>query len=500
MIHRRSPQASLVLTLTCLSFACLTLLGCPTPNPKPDANDVTFDGGNPAPRDACSGGCAANQKCDTVKRVCVDACGGCDAGTCANVAPNTYQCRETVISCNNAACEPGQIACVGGACACLAAANSSQDSCREGGKWCNNTVCVNPKRYEQCIPGSEIAKCPTGHICDPVFGANMAICVKDCAAAGAACDRGEACATLDTGSGCLPLGLFRGQDCSQNVPLADGGLEQADGGGNKLITVPVSNTCLLKDNSGVVTDAPGKGAGNCTYNLFKFWDEGVYPFRTCRPAGSATEGQACKLDYSAGAIGTQCATGLECALTRGGDQGVCMRMCNANPPIPGFPSQPACGAAEACVNMYRYTDPNNNAVLGVCMKTCDVFDATKNTCANVGTTPTSCVPTLASGEAIVSDNGAGVCVPQQQTIAAAGANCAQTDPFKGAACGNAQLCASADLSKLAACTPVCDVECAPADGGTGPSRCATQPNAKCAAGTTCHRVTSTTGARVGFCL
>lgn len=500
MIHRLIAQTSAPLFRAAL--ACLALTACPTAVVTPDANDVSFDGGNPTPRDACSGGCSVTQVCDTAKKVCVDACGGCDAGTCVKVMDSVFQCRDTVISCNNAACEPGQIACVGGDCSCLAAANASADSCRSTGKWCNDAKCVNPKRYEECVPGSETSKCPSGHICDPsLFGSGIGVCLKDCTEGGTeSCDVGEGCAGLDNDqNGCVPMGLFRGQECSQNVPLPDGGFEQADGGGNRLITLPVSNTCLLKDNGGVVTDAPGKGAGNCTYSLFKLWDDGVYPFRTCRPPGTAAEGQACKLDFSKGAIGTQCATGLECTLSRGGDQGVCMRMCNANPPVGGFASQPACGAAEACVNLYRYTDPSNNAVLGVCMKKCDVFDPAKSTCAPVGTTASSCVPTVASGESIVSADGSGVCVPQQQTISTVDGLCAQTDPFRGAACASGQLCASLDLGSLATCTAVCDTDCSPSDGGTAPARCATSPAARCASGKTCRRVTATAGARVGFC-
>lgn len=479
---------------------CLSLTACPPSNNTPDGNDVEVDAGNPPPRDACSGGCSANQLCDTKRRICVDACGGCDAGTCVKVMEGVYQCRSVAVTCNNNLCEPGQIACIGGSCACLASARSSEDSCRGEGKWCNGTVCGNPKRYEQCVPGSEAAKCPSGHICDPVFGEDMAICVKDCSGGANVCDRGEFCAGLDTGSGCLPAGLFRDQECNQNIPLPDGGLELDGGTAPVRITVPVSNTCLLKDGSGVITDQPGKGSGNCTYALFKFWDEGVYPFRTCRPPGNATLGQACRADYSTGAVATQCGTGLECAPTRGGDQGVCLKACNANPPSLGFTPQPACDADESCVNLYRYTDPNNNAVLGVCMKKCNVFDAATSTCAPVGTATTSCVPTMASGEIIVSSDGAGICVPQQATIAQPGAECTETDPFRGAACGSGQLCTSASLDELAKCTPVCDLSCIPsADGGT-PSRCATEPNARCSAGKTCKRVTSTTGAVVGFCL
>jgi hypothetical protein len=299
--------------------------------------------------------------------------------------------------------------------------------------------------------------------------------------------------------GCLPSGLFRDQECAQNVPLPDGGLAQADAGGTLRVTVPVGNTCLLKDNNGVVIDRLGLGTGNCTYALFKLWDDGLVPYTTCRPPGTAAEGQACRRDYTLASVVTQCATGLECALTAGGDDGVCLRMCNASPPTPGLSSFPACGASESCVNLFRYTDPSSNSVVGVCMASCDVFDPAKNTCAALGSTPTSCVPTTPAGDFIVSPNGKGVCVPRQLTVAAPGAACAQVDPFHGAACGDGQLCTAASLDAQATCTAVCDLDCSPLDGGAGPARCATQPSARCAAGKTCRRVTTTTGAHVGFC-
>lgn len=490
------------------ALAC-TLLGCPQTNNPTDSGTPEFDAGNPPPRDACSGGCAANQICDLEARKCVDACGGCpNDATCVKVMEGVYECRSVVVTCNGQVCEKGQVACLGGACSCLSSARGSDDSCKGEGKWCGGQLCEGPKRYYQCIPGSETAKCPTGHICDPVFGADMAICVKDCNATNGVCDRGELCAGLDTGAGCLPQGLFRDQECNQDIPTTDGGWLLVDGGTASTcgtgvdcqrLTVPVSNTCLLKDGNGVITDQPGKGTGNCTYATFRFWNEGFYPFDTCRPPGQATEGQPCKDDLSAGAVATQCATGLECAMTGGNDTGVCLRMCNANPPAPGFTPEPSCNADEACVNLFRYTDPNNNAVVGVCMKTCNVFNAMKNTCAPVGTQATSCVPTEASGEGIVTINGDGVCIPQQTAIAQPGADCAQTDPFKGAACGDGQLCAALSADEVATCTATCDLDCNPADGGTGPARCATEPNAHCAGGKTCRRVTSTTGSVLGFC-
>jgi hypothetical protein len=492
------------------ALAC-TLLGCPPATTATDSGTPEFDAGNPPPRDACSGGCAANQICDVVARKCVDACGGCpNNATCVKVMQGVYECRPSVVTCNGQVCERGQVACLAGACSCLSSARGSDDTCRSEGKWCGGQLCEGPKRFDECVPGSETAKCPAGHICEPVFG-DIALCMKDCQATMGQCDRGELCAGLDQqtmSAGCLPQGLFRDQECNQHIPTADGGFELVDGGTApscgtgvpcRRLTVTVGNTCLLKDGSGVITDQAGKGSGNCTYATFRFWNEGFYPLDTCRPPGQAQEGQPCKQDLSAGAIATQCATGLECAMTGGSDTGVCLRMCNANPPAPGFTPQPACGTGEACVNLFRYTDPNNNAVLGVCMKTCNVFTTGKSTCAPVGTQATSCVPTEASGEGVVTPNGDGVCIPQQTAIAQPGASCAQTDPFKGAACGDGQLCAALAADEVPTCVATCDLDCNPADGGTGPARCATQPNARCASGKTCRRVTSTTGAVVGFC-
>ncbi len=52
------------------------LTACPKPVDKPDGNDVEFDGGNPLPRDACSGGCAENQVCDTARKTASTAAAG----------------------------------------------------------------------------------------------------------------------------------------------------------------------------------------------------------------------------------------------------------------------------------------------------------------------------------------------------------------------------------------------------------------------------------------
>lgn len=486
------------LSVASLAGLSLMLCGCPRPEPIPDANGTgnDFDAGNPNPRDACSGGCASNQVCDTARRTCVDACGGCDAGTCVQISQGVFQCRTQAVSCSGNLCEPGQVACLGGECACLSSISGALDTCKGAGKWCNGRVCSNPRALQQCTPGDTNSPCPSGFLCQPVFGDRLAVCTKMCMD-NAQCQRGEFCSSV----GCLASGLFRDQECNQTKLAADGGIVRTDAGSPLRITVPVSHTCLLKNSDGNIVDpAPeGKGSGNCTYTIFQFWNDGFYPTETCRPPGNATEGQPCRDDYSMGTIATQCSTGLQCTKTKGGDEGVCLRMCNAQPASLGYPLEPACNADEACVNTLRYTDPNSNAVLGVCMKKCNAFDAMKNTCANVGSNAASCVPTEASGELLVSTNGDGICVPQRPRIASIAQQCDEVDAFRGAACGSAQLCTSLDADTKATCTAICDLECNPLDGGIPPGRCATEPNARCTVGT-CRRVTSTSGARVGFCL
>ena len=488
-------------SLSVLSVAALSLVltACPAPTPTPDASVASFDGGNPPAQASCAGGCAANQVCDTARRTCVDACGGCDAGLCVKVSEGVFQCRERAVTCGADLCEPGQIACLGGSCACLSSLSGALDTCEVAGKWCNGGTCVSPKALQQCRPGDATAPCPSGFTCNTqLFADDIGTCNKNCDQANNNndCPRGELCSQI----GCLPAGLFSNQECNQGRPAPDGGWLTDDAGVPLRLTVPVGNTCLLKDANGAVTEANGKGTGNCSYSIFQLWKDGVYPFETCRPPGNATEGQPCRDDYSQGTLATQCGTGLQCAKTRGGDDGVCLRMCNAQPAALGFNPSPECNTDESCVNQLRYTDPNSNSVLGVCMKKCNVFDATRNTCANVGSSASSCVPTEASGALVVTPNGDGICVPQRTNIAALNGECPETDAFRGAACASAQMCSSLSADVKASCTGVCDLECNAVDGGTGPARCATEPSARCAAGKRCTRVTSTTGARVGFCL
>ncbi len=135
-------------------------------------------------------------------------------------------------------------------------------------------------------------------------------------------------------------------------------------------------------------------------------------------------------------------------------------------------------------------------MVGVCLKKCNVFVAGQSTCQPYGNVQASCVPMTADGRSVVSTDGSGICVPQRTTIAQPGQGCAEPDAFKGAACGNAQVCIASTQAEIPVCEQACDVECA---GANPPARCQTEPNARCTAGKTCKRVTTTTGAILGFC-
>jgi len=472
------------------SALALILCACP-PGNSPTDGGLLPDGGkiNIDPLDACSGGCSANQRCDTVKRTCVDACGGCDAGVCIkNMTTMTFECTPLVTTCNGNACEAGQVACLNGGCSCLGNSTGVSDSCGIEGKWCNGANCVPPRRYQECIPGA--APCPTGYVCtggvpgNLLFEENNFICLKDCnPPISAACDRGDACAT---DLGCIPTTFFSNQDCEKDYGLPDGG--------KRRLTVPVSNTCFLKGGGGTPTEAVP--SGNCTYQFFDFYtfNSGSYPSTVCRPPGAVTLGGTCKQDFTATGAATNCGTGMECVLAKGGDQGVCLNACNAAPAFPGFVPAPACGADEACTNIYRLQD--DNAVLGACMKKCNVFDPAKKTCANLGTTPASCVPTTADGKFTVSLDGSGVCIPQQTSVANEGQPCTELNAFKGATCATGLVCAGASATTAPTCVAVCDTAC---DDATPPARCATESGATCAGGKKCSAITSTTGAILGFC-
>ncbi len=476
-------------------FALALLAGCTGTTAPADGGS---DGGyviNPSPLDDCSGGCGQNQYCDKTTKTCVDGChGACDGGICGKDNAGQFKCSPVVTSCGGTTCAAGQVTCLGGGCACVSATNASEDSCKADAKFCNNGVCLNPKRYQSCNPDKvAISPCPSGTTCSEVF-TDEYFCLPGCTAT-PECQRNEACympggAAVGT---CLPIGLFNGQACEVSVLAPDGGAI-TDGGTTKRAVAP-SNLCQLKDAAGKFTETPATMTGTCAYAFLTFHDR-QYPIPSCRPPGTAGQYALCKSDYSYTAIATQCGTGLDCAISTSDDTGVCLKACNATPPAPGQTAVPACSAGESCANIYRLQDSDNNAVSGVCMKSCNVFDAALTNCPNYGTVPSSCVPTSPTGDFFVSNDGSGICVPQRAPIAGAGAACSITDPFKGAVCASGQVCGAVNATDATTCLTVCDTECG---GANAPARCATEPHATCAGGKTCTKVTSTTGARLGFC-
>jgi hypothetical protein len=497
--------------VTLVSMFAAAFAACP-PSPATDGGMGGAGGGAAGAGgrlERCTQGCPANRVCNEARGTCDDPCAANDAGgcpnneVCTNVGPGQYQCTALVTTCNSTVCAAGQVACLQGQCSCLSSAAAGIDSCNSAGRWCAGGSCQSPKVYQECKTDAGTS-CPSGSICEPVFGTQL--CVRTCMS-NANCERGEACAGGSIGGFCLQSGFFIGGACSQTrlvaadagidgglVLLADGGSEVVPGfpcvrstdGGCDTLTVAVSNTCRLAG------DPEGVGSGNCSYATISFFGS-QFNGGTCRPPGTAQLGQRCLPNFEQGTVNTQCATGLECAVTRGSNEGVCLRACNVLRPSDG-----KCGAEQACVNIYRLTDSRDNAVLGVCMNRCNVFDASGN-CAAVGTTPTSCAPVPANGELSVSIDGTGVCMPQQMAVAQAGQPCTEPDAFRGAVCGNGQLCLRAPGAQASTCTQVCDLSCNVTDGGIAPARCNTQPNGRCAGGKRCASRTSTTGTRMGYC-
>lgn len=482
------------MTRSLFVVAVVALTACPPPVPTPDGGD---DGGgiNPNPMDACSGGCAVNQICDTANRVCKDGCAGaCDGGTiCQRTAPmaSTFQCAPIVTTCGATMCGEGQVACLAGVCSCLGPARGAFDSCYGddrfpgGGSVCQEDgTCGAPTRYHDCK--SDGTPCANGLKC-------VGICAKGCMQS-SECFRGEYCDTQY--QVCLPNGFRYNCEIQIDAGVVD------DAGMHVLSfqTVTVGSKCLVEVGN-VPTDPPDMPSGTCTYAFFYPANGDPSAFGSCRPPGDVPENGLCKSDQAITARATQCSTALECALMRGGQNGICLRTCNALPPSVTYPSpQPSCPMTESCVNLYRREDVGHDgALLGVCAKKCDIFDATQSQCPNYGTIPAVCVPTNADGRVVVSSDGSGICLPRRETIAALDAPCDETDPFKGAACGTGQVCPPAGVNVAPICTQVCDTGCSPRDGGSMAPRCATEVNALCPQGKTCRTVTTTTGARMGFC-
>jgi hypothetical protein len=311
------------------------------------------------------------------------------------------------------------------------------------------------------------------------------MCFKTCQNS-ASCNRDELCG----GDHCYPKMFFRGDACAVRVP--DGGT--FFDGGPRLADVPVANPCLVANDFSQAGDPvyePGAPSGNCGYTVLRLKDRELY-YTNCIPAGTAALYATCTRDRSPATAALQCGVGLECSLTAA-ETGVCLKVCNAADPRLGMTPTPACDPDEACVNLYR--QESVNSVLGVCMKTCNVFSADAGTCAPYGAQASSCVPASADGRQAVTSDGSGLCVPQRASVAAAGQPCANTDPLKGASCASGLSCVPSE-SGVPICTEPCDLACA---GDNPPSRCASEPHATCPGGKTCTAASSTNGAILGFC-
>ena len=493
-------------TVCLVGALALGLAACP---PAPITPDAGEDSGVDNPQGPCTGGCGPLQVCDQTTHQCVDGCGGCDAGVCVKNAAGAFQCIAQTTSCNGSQCSPGQVACVSGTCSCLPFNRASSDTCAIAGSICKEPynvgtasggLCVAPNVYEACksvgCAGGTCAACVAGSACKEIFGAEL--CLKKCTA-NANCNRDEFCSS----DGCLPKAVFgtdpenadagASYDCIVKTlvgVLPDGGTDPD--GGFWLHAVAAGNACALVDDTGFPLAAETVPTGNCSYDFLRFSNQ-LMPVNSCRPPGAAGLNQVCKRDTSATTTAFQCNTGLECAVTRG-DTGMCLKMCNAVPPRMGIVSKPACGTGEACVNLYRLEDLNS--VVGVCMPTCNVFSTTGQTCADYGTVKASCVPVPADGVLPVSQDGAGICVPQKAAVAAAGEPCAEPDSFKGAACATGLLCSAMLGTDQPVCQQPCDVACSSVPA---PARCATEPNATCPGGKTCTRISGSTGVTLGVC-
>ncbi|MGQ0507863.1 MAG: hypothetical protein ACT4TC_21385, partial [Myxococcaceae bacterium] len=365
--------------LSCV--ACLFLLACPG---TPSGNDggQNEDSGTSG---GCTEQCLPSEVCDSATHSCVSRCGVCDAGICLEGTGGTFSCQVPVTSCNGMTCGAGQNSCVAGKCSCAPGLRGGRDSCADLGRVCHGVynaatqsggTCDAPALYEDCSPNGPA--CTGGLACTNVGGGFL--CLKTCTS-DALCNTDEFCYTqagLGGDNRCYPPGLF-GYSC-----------QAVSSGGNVSVAAP--NPCARWTAFPNTTETANNST--CTYAVINS-ASGKAVTNVCRPPGAVALNGACQADYSRSASATQCAAGLECVLTRG-TEGICMQVCNAAAPAPGFTPQPACGAGQSCVNLFRQMGVNS--VLGVCMQSCNVFTAATNSgCNAYGSTPSSCVPASASG-------------------------------------------------------------------------------------------------------
>lgn len=488
-------------SLALFGALALALSACPNPPVPDDAGNPDEDGGV-IPTGGCSGGCGANLVCDEATHQCVPGCNpACGAGQLCIKSGEAFSCITPATTCSGNVCGEGQSTCVQGNCSCQPFTQALRDTCADQGMVCHAPYnagtqtggeCDDPGKFEFCgrdCLNQDCGNCGEGLNCHERLFDDFGICARVCDAM-IGCGPDELCWPNPAGSKgfCYPASLFNGGDlaCQKFRTLEDGGVQK--------VRVPAPELCLKVDNDGNPTEAAP--SGTCTWTFFRT-DTSNIAFTYCRSQGPVPEFGSCKTEPLPFTLTSTCGTGLECVPTTAGD-GICQRICNAKPNADGTPRDPACNMGEACANLYRRDD---NAVVGACMTTCNVFDpATNFGCPDYGTRKTSCVPTTASGVQLISASGDGLCIAQRELAAAEGANCVETDPLKGAACQSGLVCSQVSGAAQPTCVKPCDIGCVPGDGGALPARCSTEANATCGGGRTCSRISSTSGATLGFCL
>jgi hypothetical protein len=482
--------------LAALLTALLFTAGCPSNNGGPDGGEPDPDSGVVG---TCTGGCGPTQVCNATTRQCEDACGGCDGGTCVKIADNDFRCQAAVTLCGGKTCGPGQNACVNNVCSCSPGSRGAADSCAAEGKVCRSSynlatnsggTCEQPRRYEACkatnCPSGRCGVCPTGLNCQNVFSGFDTICLKPCST-NTDCLNGELCGSFQEFPFCLPASIFWPIPCERDLP--DGG--RLEDGGRKFEEVGTASSCLVLNSDGVPSEA--SPTGNCTLEFLR-GSERTIPLPSCRAPGAVVDGAACKRDFTA-ASADQCGTGLECFEQEPGVGGKCHPLCNAALVPGGVAVEPACGSGKACANIH-YQESRSSAP-GVCLDRCNVYGF--NTLPSSCGSGAACVPVDPAGTRWPTPDGTGLCISHRADVRTVGQPCSTSEPFKGAACQNGQLCAAVG-SPVPTCQQLCDVTCHPTDGGTVPGRCAAQPSGRCPSGKSCSRATSTTGAVIGFCL
>lgn len=467
----------------------ILLSACPPAAVLPDGG--TPDGG--ALQGACTGGCASHEVCDEATHTCRDGCGGCATGQCVREGPDTFRCvASPVVTCGGQQCAPGQTACRDGACSCLPSSMALADTCAPLGRVCHEVfnpvtraggTCEKPGYLEPCVSSQSAAEaCQAGLTCaGGLLASGLGLCAPACGAGGT-CSVDEVCDS-DTNT-CLPGALFMRDACIRGLPLEDGG--------TLFVDVPVPGAC----HPGARPDA---GPDGTCHTVRLMLPDAVIDVRECRTPGPLPLNARCTplaRDESG-----RCEQGLECVPTGVAGEGVCLQACNGVTDAPTG----GCPAGQRCANLSRR--PDREIAMGVCLAACDVFGRDAGTtCAPLAgeggvLTATACVPTPAGGGTLVSATGEGLCVlalPGSQGVdGGEGAPCAETDPFRGAACQTGLVCARPHADAAPVCARPCDVECS---GAQPPARCAELVATACQSPRTCTAISAPFVSVVGYCL